>query len=62
MHKKHWITALLGFILLWTSFLLMGCSNTGLGFLDDVYDTLCCFSPAVILPAGCLVIYAAKRL
>ena len=27
-----------------------GCGNTGLRFLEDVNNTLCCFSPALALP------------
>jgi len=62
VHKKLKKVILLGTIFLGISYLLMGCSNTGLGFLDDVYDTLCCFSPAVFLPAGCVLLFASKKL
>lgn len=34
------------------SLLLSGCMNSGTRFMNDVFDTLCCFSPAIILPMG----------
>ncbi len=47
--RKKAITVILIFIF---STILASCTNTGLSFLDDVYDTICCFSPAMILTLG----------
>ena len=45
---KKWILvfAFLGGLGLFST----GCGNTGLRFLEDVNNTLCCFSPALALP------------
>jgi len=63
MKMKNQITKklLLLMILFSLSALSAGCGNTGLQFLDDVTDTVCCFSPALIAPVGLLAVLLARR-
>lgn len=47
-------------LLLGLSLFISGCLNTGSRFLEDVSSTLCCFSPAMVLPGGALLLYISR--
>lgn len=49
------------FFVFFFSTILASCSNTGLSFLDDVYDTFCCFSPAMVLTLGIFALSFHKK-
>ncbi|MFO8035106.1 MAG: hypothetical protein R6U57_00550 [Anaerolineales bacterium] len=55
---KKAVTLIILFIL---PIMLTSCTNTGMRFFDTIYDTFCCFSPAMILPAVFVFLYTSRR-
>lgn len=61
MTAKKLTRYLLIFILLsGLSLVISGCLNTGSRFLRDVSQTCCCFSPALVFPAGALILHFSR--
>lgn len=58
-HKKTTRYLLILILLLGLILVSSGCL-TGSKFLEDVRKTLCCFSPAMILPGGALLLYISR--
>lgn len=41
--------------------ILAGCTNPGISFLEDVNQTACCFSPALVLAPGALALLIFRK-
>lgn len=59
-HKKTTRYLLILILLLGLILVSSGCLTTGSRFLEDVSKTLCCFSPAMVLPGGALLLYISR--
>jgi len=59
--RKHWKTffslALFTTLTLFTA----GCYNSGMRFLRDVNETVCCFSPALVLAPAVLIMFFNRQ-
>ena len=58
---KAWKTFLSLGLLLTLALVLSGCTNSGMRFLRDVNQTVCCFSPALVLAPAALILGIIHR-